>query len=171
MHLAFCGHFVASKCILVWLQIAFDADLFARCVAAPPPPPTTPPPPPPPSPAAASHRDPVGAGFSSGCDYGFISGSSSGLATGFGIVAHNLCLCVYVCVCVCVAQLIAMARTTIFWGHFVACSRKMQSEITYTHPHSHPQPFPHPVAFMYLIIWPKCNTCTHLQKRQKCLSY
>lgn len=160
MHLAFCGHFVASKCILVWLQIAFDADLFARCVATPPP--RTAPPPPA---AAASHRDPMGAGYSSGCDYGFISGSSSGLATGFGILAHNLCLCV------CVAQLIAMARTTIFWGHFVACSRKMQSEITYTHPHSHPQPFPHPVAFMYLIILHKCNTCTHLQKRQKFLRY
>lgn len=101
MHLAFCGHFVASKCILVWLQIAFDADLFARCVAAPPPPPSAPSAPsPPPPPAAASHRDPVGAGFSSGCDYGFISGSSSGLATGFGIVAHNLCLCVCLCVCV-----------------------------------------------------------------------
>lgn len=68
---------------------------------------------------------------------------------------------VCVCVCVCVAQLIAMARTTIFWGHFVAASRKCNPKfrIGILHPH------PHPLAFIYLIIWPKCNMCMRRRAR------
>lgn len=79
MHLAFCGHFVASKCILIRLQIAFDADLFTHRVA-----PLSVPPPPP-----AAARDPH-------WHWHWLCGTRRASTDfGSGFISGSICVCVH----------------------------------------------------------------------------
>lgn len=120
MHLAFCGHFVASKCILVRLQIAFDADLFARRVA-----PLSAPPPPPPPAAAATARDPH-------WHWHWLCGTRRQLW-----IWHWLHLRFNLCECVCMSGAIDCdGSNDHFLGPLCGCQPQMQSEISYRHPAS-----------------------------------